>query len=73
VLPFHIQPRGFWSLNSWDGFRIPKPFTRALVKIGRPLTISPEQDEPSGMAQIQFEMDRIRRECEAYWEEAIDS
>jgi hypothetical protein len=73
VLPFHIQPRGFWSLNSWDGFRIPKPFTRALVKIGRPLTITPEQDEPSGMAQIQFEMDRIRRECEAYWEEAIDS
>ena len=67
ILPFHIEPQQFWSLKSWDGFRIPKPFTRALVKIGRPLRISPEQDEESGKAQIQSEMDRLRHECESYW------
>ena len=65
ILPFHIQPQEFWSLNSWDGFRIPKPFSRVVVKIGRPLTISSEQDEESGIAQIQSEMDRLRRECES--------
>ena len=68
ILPFHIEPKEFWSLNSWDGFRIPKPFSRALVKIGRPLRISPEQGEESGKAQIQNEMDRIRHESELHWE-----
>ncbi len=70
IVPFHIQPEKFWSLNSWDGFRIPKPFSRALVKIGRVQTIPPEQNEESGLPQIQDEMDRLRQECEEYWEEA---
>jgi lysophospholipid acyltransferase (LPLAT)-like uncharacterized protein len=65
ILPFHIQPQGFWSLNSWDAFRIPKPFSRVLVKIGRPLMISSEQDEESGRAQFQSEMARLQRECES--------
>ena len=67
ILPFHIEPKEFWSLNSWDGFRIPKPFSRALVRIGRPQTVLPEQDETAGLAQIQSEMDRIRNQCESYW------
>ena len=70
ILPFHIQPKEFWSLNSWDGFRIPKPFSRALVRIGRPQTILPEQDEDAALAQIQTEMERIRHESEKHWEEA---
>jgi lysophospholipid acyltransferase (LPLAT)-like uncharacterized protein len=65
ILPFHIQPKGFWSLNSWDAFRIPKPFSRVLVKIGHPLMISSEQDEESGRAQLQGEMDRLQHECES--------
>ncbi len=67
ILPFHIQPQGYWSLNSWDGFCIPKPFSRVLVMIGSPLTISPEQDEESGVAQVQSELERIQQECEAHW------
>jgi hypothetical protein len=69
ILPFHIEPKDYWALKSWDGFRIPKPFSRALVKIGRPLRVSSEQDEESGMAQLQSEMDRIRHESESYWKE----
>lgn len=72
MLPFHIQPKSFWSLKSWDGFRIPKPFSRVLVKIGRPLTILPGQDEASGMEQVQSEMDRLRHECEAHWGSATN-
>ncbi|MEE8350049.1 MAG: lysophospholipid acyltransferase family protein [Acidobacteriota bacterium] len=67
ILPFHIQPQSYWSLNSWDGFCIPKPFSRVLVKIGPPLAISPEEDEETGVAQVQSELDRIQRECEAHW------
>lgn len=28
---FHLQPAHVWTLNSWDRFLIPKPFTRIIV------------------------------------------
>ena len=28
---FHLQPEHAWTLNSWDRFLIPKPFTRIVV------------------------------------------
>ncbi len=31
-------------LNTWDGFTIPYPFTRGVVKIGKPITVSEEDD-----------------------------
>ena len=67
ILPFHIQPKRFWSLNSWDRFRIPKPFSPVLVKIGQPLMVSSEGDEESWIIRYQEEMNRIERYCEAYW------
>jgi len=68
ILPFHIQPRNFWRLRSWDRFQIPKPLTAVLVKIGEPFTV-PAGDEPeSWMIRYQQEMDRIRSYCEAYWQ-----
>ena len=69
ILPFHIEPERFWSLHSWDHFRIPKPFSTALVKIGRPLTIPAEGDQESWIMQCQKELDRIRQHCECYWVE----
>lgn len=70
ILPFHIEPEAFWVFNSWDGFRIPKPFSRTLVKIGQPLTVSLKQDEEQAAAQVQEELDRIRRKCELHWRAA---
>ncbi len=63
IVCFHIEPRGYWKLKSWDGFRIPKPFTRCLVKIWQP--IPPLADEGEGaLQQYQTEMDRLREYCE---------
>jgi lysophospholipid acyltransferase (LPLAT)-like uncharacterized protein len=28
---FHLQPRRYWSVRSWDHFMVPKPFTRIAV------------------------------------------
>ncbi len=67
ILPFHIQPRWFWSLQSWDRFRIPKPFSPVLVKIGQALIVPSEADEESWILHYQEEMDRIERYCKAYW------
>lgn len=67
IIPFHMEPRQFWCLSSWDQFRIPKPFSMVLVKIGRPLTVSAEDEEGQWVQRYQEEMDRIRSYAEQYW------
>jgi lysophospholipid acyltransferase (LPLAT)-like uncharacterized protein len=39
VFPFHLSPEKKWDLNSWDRFQIPKPFSRVLVVMGRPIYV----------------------------------
>jgi lysophospholipid acyltransferase (LPLAT)-like uncharacterized protein len=65
IIMLHSEPEKFWELRSWDRFRIPKPFTRTLVKFGRPLYIPPEEEQPASVLRYQNEMDRIRAYCES--------
>jgi lysophospholipid acyltransferase (LPLAT)-like uncharacterized protein len=39
IMPFIVFPQKYWTINSWDKLQIPKPFTRALVKIGEPIYV----------------------------------
>jgi len=45
VLPFNITPARYWSVNSWDRFQIPKPFTRARVEIAPPIFVPADASE----------------------------
>ncbi len=48
ILPFNITPARFWqAARSWDLFQVPKPFTRALVRIAPPIFVPPDADEPT--------------------------
>lgn len=67
ILCFQIEPRDYWALKSWDGLRIPKPFTTALVKIGRPIWIPEDETSETSLARLQAEMDRLRLAGEDYW------
>ncbi len=42
IIPFSWSAARFWTLPTWDGLMIPKPFTRIKVKFGSP--ISPDTD-----------------------------
>lgn len=64
ILPFHIEPEKFWSLRSWDRFRIPRPFSRMAVCFGNPMQIDDSQSETEWLAEFQSEMERIQREGE---------
>ena len=44
ILPVTVVYSSFWELSSWDRFRIPKPFSRVLIKYGDPLFISRSMD-----------------------------
>lgn len=44
IVPYLPLPRRFWSLRSWDAFRIPKPFTRIDIHYGAPIFVA--EDTP---------------------------
>ncbi len=63
ILPFHISAEHFWELPSWDRFQIPRPFTRAVVLLGPPITV-PREASPSLLeqkhAELQATLDVLR-------------
>jgi lysophospholipid acyltransferase (LPLAT)-like uncharacterized protein len=64
IVTLQSEPQGFWQLKSWDRFRIPKPFTRTLVKFGEPIWVSADDSDAEALQAFQCEMDRIRAFCE---------
>jgi lysophospholipid acyltransferase (LPLAT)-like uncharacterized protein len=58
VLPFTITAAQFWQARkSWDGFQIPKPFTRARVDIAAPIYVRADADED----ELKAKRDELQR------------
>ncbi|MBI2835144.1 MAG: lysophospholipid acyltransferase family protein [Acidobacteria bacterium] len=45
VLPFHVEAARHWTLGSWDGAQIPKPFSVTALAIGLPIEIARDADD----------------------------
>ncbi|HWS53175.1 MAG TPA: lysophospholipid acyltransferase family protein [Pyrinomonadaceae bacterium] len=45
VLPFAVNAEKFWTLPSWDRLQIPRPFTRATVRVAPPISVPPDADD----------------------------
>jgi len=43
IIPFHIEATAQWRFKSWDGQKIPKPFSTIYVEVLDPYRISREQ------------------------------
>lgn len=39
IIPYIPVPDNYWSFNSWDKFRLPKPFSRIVVYYGEPIQV----------------------------------
>ena len=68
IVPFYVAPERAWILNSWDRLRIPKPFSRVHIRMGRPITVPPETDAESAKrihAEMQAGLERVREGAEA--------
>lgn len=57
VLPFSVNAERFWELPSWDRFQIPRPFTRATVRIAPPIRVAREAS-PSALKAAREELQR---------------
>jgi len=70
VFPFHFSAEKKWTLNSWDRFEIPKPFSRVLCIMAPPIYVPPEATE-ARMEESQQLLQRTLREllelCDGHW------
>ncbi len=57
IIPISINASRYWSIRSWDGFQIPKPFCRITLELGASLAVPPELNAE--------EMERERQRVEA--------
>jgi lysophospholipid acyltransferase (LPLAT)-like uncharacterized protein len=55
IVPFHLAVQRAWHLNSWDRSMIPKPFSRALVWMGRQIMV-PQSAREADMERFQSEL-----------------
>ena len=63
IMPFHISVERAWVLDTWDAFVVPKPFSRALVRIGKLINVAAGADSAAleGFhAEMQSTLERIR-------------
>jgi lysophospholipid acyltransferase (LPLAT)-like uncharacterized protein len=64
---FYVALSNAWILNSWDQFMIPKPFSRALVRLSRKTVVPPDADDAQMsdyLAQLQAALERVTKFAE---------
>src|SRR2546423_5554477 len=61
VLPFSVNAARFWEVTSWDRLQIPKPFTRAVVRIAPPIYVPADADD-AALAEKRDELQRTLNE-----------
>jgi lysophospholipid acyltransferase (LPLAT)-like uncharacterized protein len=69
IVAFHIALENPWVLKTWDRSMIPRPFSRALMRVGRKIDVpeniqDTERDEFH--SQLQDALDRVRDFAEAH-------
>jgi lysophospholipid acyltransferase (LPLAT)-like uncharacterized protein len=65
---FHLHPERAWTLNSWDRFMIPKPFSRVAVAWSRtvppPAPDAGEQELEATRLLLNAALERARQAAE---------
>lgn len=56
IIPIHIRYSSAWRMKTWDGFVIPKPFSRVSIVFDTPRKIA------KGIADADFETERLALE-----------
>jgi lysophospholipid acyltransferase (LPLAT)-like uncharacterized protein len=62
IAAFYVALSSAWVLRTWDQFMVPKPFSKALVRLGRKIQVPPDADEAlmaEFHAQLQAALERV--------------
>lgn len=66
---FHVGVNKYWQLNTWDRMRIPKPFSRAVVRFSSPIHVPTSATDTQVRelhSQLQAALDRVRGFADAH-------
>ena len=66
VVAFHVAVERAWILPTWDRMIIPKPFSRALVRVSAPILVArDENDEQMERlhAELQTALQRVEQDA----------
>ena len=69
MVAFHIALENPWVLNTWDKSMIPKPFSKALLRVSRKISVpdnASEDERDRYHAELQAALDRVREYAEAH-------
>lgn len=72
VMPFSVECKNYWTINSWDRLQIPKPLSRAKVIIAEPVYVEETADESeieNKRLELQMKLDELNKIGEQ-WREA---
>ena len=62
ITAFYVAMEKAWVINTWDGMMIPRPFSRAFVRVARKIFVPPDaSDEQLSAAhsEMQAALDRV--------------
>jgi lysophospholipid acyltransferase (LPLAT)-like uncharacterized protein len=68
MVAFHIAVEKAWILNTWDRSMIPKPFSRALMRVSRRIGVPSDADDSQKErfhGELQVSLERVREFAEA--------
>jgi lysophospholipid acyltransferase (LPLAT)-like uncharacterized protein len=67
MVGFHIALTDAWVLKTWDRLMIPKPFSRALMRVGRTIPVPKHADDAQREKALQ-ELQAVLDRCEEFAE-----
>ena len=69
IVPIVCASSRAWTMNTWDGFMIPKPFARVVIAVGEPIEVPrslPTNQLERVRDEVQAAMDSLRAEAELH-------
>lgn len=63
IIPYIVWTESYWQFNSWDLFRLPKPFSKIHISYGEPMKIDSDcSDYESEMQSLEEKMEKTLRD-----------
>lgn len=60
MVAFYIAVEKSWILKTWDRCIIPKPFSRALMRMGKKIDVPKDGDREEYLARLQSSLEAVR-------------
>ena len=72
ITAFYVAVENAWILNTWDAMMIPKPFSRAYIRVARKIFVPPDSDDEK-LAEAHKEMQAALQRVTAYADSQFSS